>query len=213
MGHVCSRVLGDREWTQPGGRVAACDAWVFGLHTARVGRCTSARLCRDQGKGRRASSPITWMIMGSRVVEMARRRCRSERGVENLARTSNELDVEMVQTAAFTCDRKIGSPAQKLCHVDGKPSRAALRGTVCSTSARWFSNTSHKVTFQAAQADPSKTSGAWKRGHDLAHEMQTAGELAGLEGTISLWGTEHTGVSAAPFIERPETVSGIVNSR
>ena len=24
---------------------------------------------------------------------------------------------------------------------------------------------------------------------DLAHEMQTAGELAGLEGTISLWRT------------------------
>ena len=24
--------------------------------------------------------------------------------------------------------------------------------------------------------------------------MQTVGELAGLEGTISLWGTEHTGV-------------------
>jgi hypothetical protein len=34
---------------------------------------------------------------------------------------------------------------------------------------------------------------AWRRGHDLAHEMQTAGELAGLEGTISLWRTEHTG--------------------
>ena len=40
---------------------------------------------------------------------------------------------------------------------------------------------------------------AWRRGHNLAHEMQTAGELAGLEGTISLLGTEHTGVSAAPF--------------
>ena len=36
MGHVCSRVLGDREWTQPGGRVAACDAWVFGLTTPEV---------------------------------------------------------------------------------------------------------------------------------------------------------------------------------
>ena len=83
--------------------------------------------------------------MGSRVVEMARRRCRSERGVENLARTSNELDVEMVQTAAFTCDRKIGSPAQKLCHVDGKPSRAALRGTVCSPNSRWSINTPHRV--------------------------------------------------------------------
>ena len=84
-------------------------------------------------------------MMGSRVVEMARRRCRSERGVENLARTSNELDVEMVQTAAFTCDRKIGSPAQKLCHVDGKPSRAALRGTVCSPNSRWSINTPHRV--------------------------------------------------------------------
>ena len=42
----------------------------------------------------------------------------------------------------------------------------------------------------------------WRRGRDLAHQMQTAGELAGLEGTISLSGTEHTGVSAAPFRER-----------
>ena len=42
----------------------------------------------------------------------------------------------------------------------------------------------------------------WRRGRDLAHEMQTAGELAGLEGTISLWGTRHTGVSSAPFRER-----------
>jgi len=31
--------------------------------------------------------------------------------------------------------------------------------------------------------------GPWRRGRDLAHEMQTAGELAGLEGTISLWRT------------------------
>ena len=30
----------------------------------------------------------------------------------------------------------------------------------------------------------------WRRGRDLAHEMQMAGELAGLEGTISLWRTE-----------------------
>jgi hypothetical protein len=32
--------------------------------------------------------------------------------------------------------------------------------------------------------------------------MQTAGELAGLEGTISLWGTEHTGVTSSGSRER-----------
>ena len=32
--------------------------------------------------------------------------------------------------------------------------------------------------------------------------MQRGGERAGLEGTISLWGTRHTGVSSAPFRER-----------
>ena len=44
----------------------------------------------------------------------------------------------------------------------------------------------------------------WRRGRDLAHEMQTAGELAGLEGTISLWRTEHTGVTPSGTQAGPE---------
>ena len=34
---MCSRVLGDREWSRPGRVGAGCDARVLGLHAAHVG--------------------------------------------------------------------------------------------------------------------------------------------------------------------------------
>ena len=51
------------------------------------------------------------MIVVVRLVPTTRRRCRPERRVNHVARRSNELDVEKVQPAAFTCGRKVGLPA------------------------------------------------------------------------------------------------------
>ena len=45
----------------------------------------------------------------------------------------------------------------------------------------------------------------------LVDEMQAAGELAGLEGTISLWGTEHTGVTPSGSRGPASPVSGGYN--
>ena len=49
-----------------------------------------------------------------RLVPTTRRRCRPESGVDHVARTSNELDVEKVQPADITCGRKIGSAESSL---------------------------------------------------------------------------------------------------
>jgi hypothetical protein len=102
VGHVCSRVLGDREWTQPGRGVAACDARVLRLHTARAGGCTSARLCRDQGKGMGASSHQYVDDHGkSSCADGASKMSLCEWGREPCPYIER-ADVENVQIAAFT---------------------------------------------------------------------------------------------------------------
>ena len=111
MGCRSSRVLRDRVWTRPGRVGAACDAWVLGLLGAHVRGCMNARLCRDQGEGWVGKRGEPWIIMGGRVVQTTRRRCRPERRVNHVARRPNERDVEKVQPAAFTCGRKVGLPA------------------------------------------------------------------------------------------------------
>lgn len=64
-----------------------------------------------------------------RLVRTTRRRFRLENGVDHVARRSDELDVEKVQPAAFTCGRKIGSAESSLagsaftCHVPDLLSR------------------------------------------------------------------------------------------
>ena len=64
-----------------------------------------------------------------RLVPTTRRRCSLESGVDHVARRPDELDVEKVQPAAFTCGRKIGSAESSLagsaftCHVPDLLSR------------------------------------------------------------------------------------------
>ena len=145
MGCRSSRVLRDRVWTRPGRVGAACDAWVLGLLAAHVRGCMGARLCRDQGEGWVGKRGEPSIIMGERVVQTTRRRCRPERRVNHVARRSNELDVEKVQPAAFTCGRKIGLPAGMAPHCSVKVlphgshrTRFRIRGVPSSPSIESF---------------------------------------------------------------------------
>ena len=109
-----TRVLRAGNWYRPGWVSAACDAQVLGLHAARARGCTSARLCHDQGTGQWQRGRSLGIIVVVRLVPTTRRRCRPERGVDHVARRSNELGVERVQPAAFApadCSPCPGLPA------------------------------------------------------------------------------------------------------
>ena len=85
------------------------------------------------------------MIVVVRLVPTTRRRCRPERRVNHVARRSNELDVEKVQPAAFTCGRKIGLPAGMAATMAPKSSHTALTGRESDPYSRCAIITLHTV--------------------------------------------------------------------
>ena len=115
--HMCSGVLGDREWTHRAEGLRHAMQECLGCKRHAQGGCTSARLCHDQAghrvvaKGRRTGY-APGIVVVVRLSPTTCRRCRSESGVDHVARRSNEHDVEKVKPAAFTRRRKTGSPAQ-----------------------------------------------------------------------------------------------------
>ena len=102
------------------------DARVLGLQTARAKgsheRSAVARSAKGKGIGVR-----TGIIVVVGLVPTTRRRCRSERGVDHAARRLNELDVDKVQPAAFTCRQRAaleGRAAAPSCMGTDLPARA-----------------------------------------------------------------------------------------
>ena len=96
---------------QSGCGMRCMGAWLARGTREGVHACGCSAVPRSGRKGWVGKRGEPAIIMGGRVVQTTRRRCRPERRVNHVARRSNELDVEKVQPAAFTCGRKVGLPA------------------------------------------------------------------------------------------------------
>ena len=122
--HMCSGVL--REWTRRAEGLRHAMQECMGCKRHAQGGSTSARLCHAQHRVEaKGCAPGIIVVVG--LVPTTRRRCRSERGVDHAARRLNELDVEKVQPAAFTCRQRAaleGRAAAPSCTGTALPARA-----------------------------------------------------------------------------------------